>query len=250
MVDVQTPEAPKRFRGMGVPAPDTPGGLAIFGAIVLGTVYAILLVGAYSALSNEALWVVTLNLVLGVIVTLFLVSMIGSDRARATSFELEFARTVQAHLAAGETLVEPSPLGGILSEYARAAVEQRHAAREHSYAASPALYSTALALLATLLVGLAYSVGGEPDLVGLGLLFELGAFFLITLTAGSLTFSVGRSAEVVGFDSFVLRRWSQVARPSFPFTHALTDVPWAAHAAPVVQLLPWQESTSTAPVAS
>lgn len=250
MATGQVPAAPKRLLGVGVPAPDTPGGLAIFGAIILSTAYVLVLVGAYSALSAEALWVVTLNLVLGVVVTLFLVSMIGSDRSRATVFELEFARTVQAHLAAGETLVEASPLGGILSEYARAASEQRHAAREHAYAASPALYSTALAVLATLVIGLAYAGGGEPNTIGLGLVLELGAFFLLALTAGGLTFSVGRSAEVVGFDSFVLRRWSQVARPSFPFTHALTDVPWAAEAASAVPLLPWQETSSAVSIPS
>ncbi len=233
-----------------MPAPDSPGGLAILGAIILGTVYILLLVGAYSALSAEALWIVTLNLLLGVVVTLFMVSMIGSDRARATAFELEFARTVQAHVAAGETLVEASPLGGILSGYARAAAEQRHAAREHAYAASPALYSTALALVATLLVGLAYAAGGEANTIGLGLVFELGAFFLLALTAGSLALSVGRNEEVIGFDAFVLRRWYQVARPTFPLTHALTDVPWAAQETPLVQPFPWQETPAAAPVPS
>jgi hypothetical protein len=231
---------------MGLPDPDSPGGLAIFSAIALGSAYLLLLVGAYSALSAEALWVVTLNLVLGVVVSTFLVSMIAADRARATAFELEFARTVQAHVAAGESLVEASPLGGILREYAHAATEQRHAAREHAYAASPALFSTALALVATLLVGLAYVGGGVPDLIGVGLVFELGGFVFLVLTAGALAFSVGRDAEVLGFDTMVLRRWSQVARPTFPFTHSLGDVPWASEGvAPAASPSPWQESTAT-----
>jgi hypothetical protein len=245
-----TPLAASRFRGVGLPPPDTPGGFAIFGAIVLGIVYALVFVGAYSALSAEALWVVTLTLVLGVVVSLSLVSMIGSDRARATQFELEFARTIQAHLAAGETIVEASPLGGILSEYARAAVEQRHAAREHIYAATPVLYSTALAVLASLLVGLAYVGAGVPNLIGLALFFELGAFFLLALAAGTMVLSVGRSADVAAYDAFTLRRWSRVARPSFPFTHALTEVPWAAEIAGPAVPSAWQESPAASPVVS
>jgi hypothetical protein len=220
----------------------------VLGALILGTAFVLLLIGAYSALSAEALWIVTLNLILGVVVSMFLVSMIGSDRARATAFELEFARTVQAHLAAGETLVESSPLGGILGEYARAANEQRRVAREHAYAASPCLYSSALALLSTLLVGLAYVGGGEPNTVGVALVIELAAFVLLALTAGSLALSVGRAEDVVGFDAFVLRRWSQVARPSFPFTHSLSEVPWAAKAVAMVPPSPWQESPTEVPV--
>ena len=242
MTSNQVPPPSKSFRGLGLPAPDSPAGLAVLGALILGTAYVLLFVGAYSALSALALWVVTLNLVLGVVVSFFLVSMIASDRARAIEFELEFARTAQAHLAAGETLVEASPLGGILSEYARSANEQRRAAREHVYAASPAIYSTLLALVATLLVGLAYVGGAVPNLVGLGMLFELGAFVLIALSAGALALSVGRGAEVAWFDTFVLRRWSGVARPSFPFSHSLTEVPWAAEVIHVDSYAPWKET--------
>lgn len=229
------------FRSARAPAPDTRGGLALLGAIILGVAYLLLLVGAYSALSAQALWVVTVNLILSVVVTLFLVSMISSDRARATEFELDFARTVQAHLAAGETLVEASPLGGILTEYARAAKEQRQLAREHAYAAGPAVYSTALALLATLVVGLAFVTGGVPNVIGFGMVVELGALVFLALTAGSLAFSVGRRAEVAGFDVLVLRRWSRVARPSFPFTHALSEVPWVVDAVRDVPPAPWAE---------
>ena len=221
------PIVPRRPQGVGLPPPDSPGGLAILGAISLGAAYLLLFVGAYSALSAQALWIVTLNLVLGAVVSLFLVSMIASDRSRAEAFELDFARTVEAHQSAGVTLVENSPLGGILRQFALSARNQRRAAREHAYSASPALYSTALALLATLLVGLAYVGGAAPNIVGLGLLFELGAFTFLVLTAGALALSVGRKAEVPGFDVITLRRWSGVARPVFPFTAALADNPWA-----------------------
>ena len=247
MASVPPKDLPKASREISIPSPDSPGGLAILGGIILGTAYLLLLVGAYSALCAEAAWIVSLNLLLGVIVSMFLVSMLGSDRARATAFELEFARTAQAHLAAGEALVEASPLGGILRGYANAAHDQRRAAREHVYAVGPALYSTALALLATLLVGLAYATGGTPNIVGLGMLVELGAFFLIVLTAGALVFSVGRSGEVAGFDAIVLRRWSHVTRPSFPFTHSLTEVPWAADSSDAVAPFPWQESPPLPP---
>jgi len=212
---------------VGLPPPDSPGGLAVLGAVVLGLAYVILLVGDYSALCAEALWVVSLNLVLGVVASFFLISLIASDRARATDFELEFARTVQAHLAAGETLVEASPLGGILRAYARAAQEQRNSAREHSYAAGPALGSAGLALVATLMVGLGDAVGSPPDLIGVAMLVELAAFVLLSLSAGLLAFSVGRGAEVVEFDALVLRRWRGLDRPSFPFSHSLSEVPWA-----------------------
>jgi hypothetical protein len=246
----QSPPVPKPILEVGLPPPDSPGGLVILGAIVLGTAYVLLLVGAYSSLAAEAGWVVPLNLLLAVIVSFFLVSMIGSDRARATQFELEFARTVQAHLAAGETLVEASPLGGILKEYAHAADEERRMAREHVYAAGPALYSSALALAATLLIGLAYATGSPDALIGLGLLAELGAFVLLALTAGALAFSIGRDSEVSGFDSIVLRRWTLIARPSFPFTHSLTDVPWAAPLSSVSPSAPWDETTSPIPARS
>lgn len=243
-----TPSArnvPRRPQGVGLPPPDTPGGLAVLGAIALGAAYVLVFVGAYSALSAQALWVVSLNLVLGVFVTLILVSMIASDRARAEAFELDFARTVEAHQSAGVTLVETSPLGGILKQFALSGREQRRAAREHAYSASPALYSTALALVATLLVGLAYVAGGFPDILGLALLLELGAFTLLVLTAGALALSVGRRAEVPGFDVIVLRRWSAVSRPTFPFTAAISDVPWALDE-PVVPgaAWPWAETRS------
>ncbi len=234
---------PRRPQGVGLPPPDSPGGLAVLGAISLGAAYVLVFVGAYSALTAEALWVVPLNLVLGVFVTLTLVSMIIADRSRAEAFELDFARTVEAHQSAGVTLVETSPLGGILKQFALSAREQRRAAREHAYSASPALYSTALALVATLLVGLAYAAGGFPDLLGLALLFELGAFTLLGLTAGALALSVGRRTDVRGFDVIVLRRWSSVSRPTFPFTAAVTDIPWALNE-PVVpgSASPWAET--------
>jgi hypothetical protein len=247
MMDNEAQRVPKPFLGVGLPPPDSPGGFAVLFAIILGASYILLLVGAYSALSAEAGWFVPLTLVLAVVVSFFLVSMIGSDRARATEFELEFARTVETHLAAGETLVEASPLGGILSEYARAADEQRRSVREHVYAAGPALYSTALALVATLIVGLALVAGTFPDLLGVGLLAELGAFALLTLSTGALAMSVGRDGDVPGFDAIVLRRWSRVADPSFPFRHALTEVPWVVPASRLGESLPWDESSIATP---
>jgi len=247
MTESGSPRVPKPFVGVGLPPPDSPGGLVILVAIILGTAYVLLLVGTYSSLAAEAPWIIPLNLALGVVVSFFLVSMIGSDRARATQFELEFARTVEAHLAAGETLVEASPLGGILAEYARAADRQRRAAREHVYAAGPALYSTALALAATLLIGLAYATGSSDAIIGLAMVAELVAFFLLTLTAGALALSIGRHEEVRGFDVIMPRRWSRVADASFPFTHALTGVPWVTLPSPRAPLSPWDESTLESP---
>lgn len=118
-------------------------------------------------------------------------------------------------------------------------------AREHVYAAGPALYSSALALSATLLIGLAYATGSPDALIGLGLLAELGAFVLLALSAGALALSIGRDAEVSGFDTIVLRRWTLITRPSFPFTHSLTDVPWAAPLPRVSPSAPWDESSSS-----
>jgi len=213
----------------------------------MGIVYICVFAGAYSALSAEALWVVGLNLILSVLVTFFLVSMIGSDRARASDFELEFSRTVQAHLAAGETLTEASPLGGILAEYARVAHGERRAAQEHSYAAGPALYSTVFATISALLVGLAYAIGVDPNTLGLAMLFELPAFVLLVLSIGILVLSVGRTSVVPEFDALVPRRWSHVAEHSFPFTHSLGEVPWAARAPLPTNPPIWQETGGMTP---
>jgi len=232
---------------VGLPPPDSRAGLALLGAIFMGIVYICVFAGAYSALSAEALWVVGLNLILSVLVTFFLVSMIGSDRARASDFELEFSRTVQAHLAAGETLMEASPLGGILAEYARVAHGERRAAQEHSYAAGPALYSTVFATISALLVGLAYAIGVDPNTLGLAMLFELPAFVLLVLSIGILVLSVGRTSVVPEFDALVPRRWSHVAEPSFPFTHSLGEVPWAARSPLPTNPPIWQETGGMTP---
>ena len=243
----QTSSVPSRRRGIGLPPPDSRAGLALLGAIFLGIVYVVIFGGAYSAFTAEATWVVGLNLILSVFVTFFLVTMISSDRARAADFELEFARTVQAHLAAGETLVEASPLGGILHEYARVAHDQRNAAREHAYAAGPAVFSTAFSIVGAFLVGFAYSIGTDPNTLGLAMLVELGAFVLLVLTTGILVLGVGRTSEVPEFAPLVLRRWAKVATPSFPFTHSLTDVPWAAQAPLPVNPPLWQETGAVTP---
>lgn len=220
------PKVPKRRRGVGLPPPDSRAGLALLGSIVMGLVYVLVFVSTYSALSAEGLWVVVLTLLLGVVVSFFLVSMISSERARASDFELEFARTVQAHLAAGETIIETSPLGGILTEYARVARDQRSSAREHAYAAGPAIYGTGFALVSTLLLGLAYAVGSPANLIGVAMLFELPAFLLLFFSTALLALSVGRAKEVAEFSPLVLRRWLRISEPSFPFTHSVSDVPW------------------------
>ena len=208
----------------------------------MGLVYVVVFVGAYSALSAEGLWIVILTLVLGVFVSFFLVSMIGSEKARASDFELEFARTVQAHLAAGETITEASPLGGILTEYAHVAQEQRSAAREHAYAVGPAIFATGFALFSTLVLGLAYAVGSPSNVVGVAMLFELPAFSLLTFSTALLALSVGRAKEVPEFSPLVLRRWLRVSDPSFPFTHSLSDVPWASHPPAPSPPAPWRET--------
>jgi len=229
---------------VGLPPPDSPGGVAVMLAVMFGIAYALLFVGAYSALCAEALWVVTLNLILGVLVSFFLAAQISSARARATNFELEFARTVEAHRAANHSLVEASPLGGILTAYARAAQDQRHAARAHSYAAGPAVYSTGAALVATLLIGLANVAGNQPDLVGIAVFVELFAFVLLVLSTGLLALSVGQETEVVEFEAFVLRRWARVTKPSFAFRHALASTPWVPDLLTDEYQLPWQETGS------
>ncbi|HYB79502.1 MAG TPA: hypothetical protein VEG66_07080 [Thermoplasmata archaeon] len=246
----QRPNALTRPRGPILPPPGSRGGLALIGAIFFGVVYLIVLVSQYSALSAEAPWVVGLNLVISVIVTFFLVSMIASDRARAADFELEFARTVQAHLAAEETLVQSSPLGGILSEYARVAHEQRRAAREHTYAAGPAIYSAGFATLAACLVGLAYAIGADANTLGVAMLVELGGFFFLVLATAILVLSVGRGADVPEFHALVPRRWAKVTEPSFPFTYSLGEVPWAAQAPVPVNPPLWQESGGMSPARS
>jgi hypothetical protein len=228
-----------------LPPPDSRAGLALLGAILLGVVYVVVFVGQYSALTAESPWVVGLNLILSVFVTFSLVSMIASDRARASDFELEFARTVQAHLAAGETLVQASPLGGILSEYARVAHLERRAAREHAYAAGPAIYSSGFAVFAAFLVGLGVAIGFDPNTLGLAMLVELGAFFFLVLATAILVLSVGRHADVPEFDTLVPRRWTRVADHSFPFTHSLGEVPWAAQAPVPVNPPIWQETGGT-----
>lgn len=250
MSTVQMPSALTRARRPMLPPPDSRAGLALIGAIFLGVVYIVVFVAQYSALSAEAPWVVGLNLILSVVVAFSLVSMISSDRARAADFELEFSRTVEAHLAAGETLVQASPLGGILAEYARVAHEERRAAQEHACAAGPAIYSAGLAALAACLVGLAYAIGADPNTLGLAMLVELGAFFFLVLTTAMLVLSVGRRSDVPEFHALIPRRWARISDASFPFTHSLGEVPWAAQAPVPVNPPLWQETGGMTPARS
>ena len=247
MSTVATPKVPTKARGPILPPPDSRAGLALVGAIFFGVVYVVVFVSQYSALSAEAPWVVGLNLLLSVVVAFSLVSMIASDRARAADFELEFARTVQAHLAAGETLVQASPLGGILAEYARLAHEQRRSAREHSLAAGPAVYSAGFAAFAACLVGLAYAIGADPNTLGVAMLVELGGFFFLVLATAGLVLAVGRTEDVPEFHALVPHRWARVTDPSFPFTHSLGEVPWAAQAPVPVNPPIWQETGAITP---
>jgi len=241
---------PKRRGGVGLPPPDSRAGIALLGAIVAGIAYILVFGCAYSAFTAEAPWIVGLTLILAVVVTFFLVSMLGADRARASDFELEFARTVQAHLAADEKLVEASPLGGILTEYAHSAHDQRRAAQEHALALGPAVYSSAFAVISALFVGFAYAIGTDPNTLGIAMLFELFAFILLVLTTTNLTLSVGRSSDVPEFAPLVPRRWSHVADHCFPFTNALSEIPWAAHEPVPTNPPVWQENVAGTPVSA
>lgn len=232
---------PRRTKLPSIPAPDSTEGRALIVALIVGIFYALLLVGANTPLSNfDWVWI-PLVLVLATIVSFQLSARLDSDHARAEMLELELARTVAVHAGSGQLPGPGSPLGRVLTEYARTADAMRRRARAHAYAAGPALWGAAFALVAAVLWGL--SVTGAVDWVNyLAIVVELPALVLLFYTVGALALNIGGEREVEGFVALTPRRMRRYASRSATYEATIAEVPWlgpeASEPAPAPALPP------------
>ncbi len=218
----------ERWRGSGgLPAPDAPGGMALALAMGLTLVYALVLVAEYSAMTTLAWWVTSLTLVLAVVGAFSLSSMLGNDIASFQRLELDLARTVLAYVGSGAAPASDAPLSGVWRAYVGAAEESRRVARSHAYALGPFVGGGLIALAAVLVVGLGL-VTSATSVIGVALILELFAFFLLFAGVGVLVSTAGYSGPVPGFDFGAARRWRRNAGRQNAVDGALSQVPWLA----------------------
>lgn len=208
-----------------VPAPDTPGGLALVAAIIVATVYVLLLVAENVALANQSAVFIPLLLILATIVVFSIAATLGADYARVRQFELELARTISVHTAAGQMPEVGTPVGEVLKEYVRTAGELRRYSRVHAYAAGAAFYGAVLALGAAVFWGISFTTGALW-LTYLAVLVELPAFVLLVFAMTVLATSVGYLSDVPGFEALTPRHWRHFSEPNPGLDAALKSLPW------------------------
>jgi hypothetical protein len=208
-----------------LPPSDSPGGAAVAVAAFLAIVYALLLVGLYSAMLATAWWIVSLSLVVGVVGTFSLGTMLGTDIATFQRLDLDLARTVTSHRRSNDAPPPEAALAGIWRAYITVADESRRVARVHAYSFGPFFAGTLLSLGAALLVGLG-TITGTPDAIGLGAAVELPAFAFLVLAGLVLALTVGYSDTIHGLDRWAPRRWRRNSARLPAIEEALTSVPW------------------------
>ena len=219
----------RKIRLPTAPPPDSTEGRALIVGLVAAACYILLLVGANTPVTNfDWLWV-PLVLILATIVSFNLGARLDSDVARARLVELELARTVAVHSGSGQLPEERSPLGQVLTEYAKTASALRQRARVHAYAAGPALWGALFALAAALLWGLSY-ISDAVWLNYLAIVVELPAFALLFYAVGVLALNVGAEREVEGFASLTPRRWRRHDERSATLDRTIATLPWLATA--------------------
>lgn len=191
-----------------VPPPDTPEGLVLVAALIIGIGYALLLIADATTLATDASEWVGIPLLLGTVAIFALAGRMGEESGRVRSTELELARTV----ALREESVQPpnpdSALARVMKEHLRASAQTRCAVRSHAYAAGPALWGTLLALAAAVSWGIGWATGTTwPGY--LAVVLELPAFVLLVLAVAVLGLGVGAARKVDGFERLSPRRWRQ-----------------------------------------
>ena len=250
------PSAPaifsRRVKLPTVPPPDTSEGRALIVGLLAGAFYVLLLVGANTPLSNfDWVWV-PLVLVLATIVSFHLSARLDADHARVRLLELELARTVAVHGVSGQLPERDTPLGQVLTEYARAAEAMRRRARAHAYAAGPAIWGAGFALTAALLWGLSLTTS-TIWMNYLAVVVELPAFVLLFYAIGVLALNVGGDREVTGFAVLTPRRWRRFGERNAALDATLAALPWltqgdaasAAVVAPSPPATTWTEQPSS-----
>ncbi len=208
-----------------VPAPDTPGGGILALAFAAGLAYILVFVAAYDPMRSLALWVAPVALFAALLGAFALATMLGGDITAYQRLELDLSRTVLAYVGSGSPPASDAPLAGIWRAYVSAAEESRRVARAHAYALGFFTLAAVFALPAALLVGLG-SVLTTRDLVGLGLFLDWFAFALLVAGAGSVSFTIGYSSPVPGFERVAARRWRRNAGRQQAVDGALGEVSW------------------------
>jgi hypothetical protein len=223
---IETPPPPTRSWTLpSVPPPDTPEGRVLIAALVVGTVYVLLLLADDVTLANLSALFVPLPLILATITTFFVASMLGADFARTRLFELELARTVAVHSSTGQPPEADTPLGGVLKGYVQTADALRRHSRVHSYAAGASFYGALLTLGAAVFWGISFTTGAIW-LTYLAIFLELPAFVALTFAVTVLGTSIGTRAEVPAFDALTPRRWRHHREPNPALDGALAGLPW------------------------
>jgi len=199
--------------------------MAVAIALLFGIVYLLLLVAVNPAMDAIAWWITSITLIAGVVGTLGLASMIGTDISTYQRLDLDLARTVIAHTSTNTAPAPDTPMAGVWRAYVTVADESRRVARVHAYAFGPFLWGTLAALAAALLVGLG-TVTTTTNLVNLGLLLEFVGFLLLLIGAAAILLTVGYSDTVDGFDGWASRRWRRNAARLPAVEEAISSVPW------------------------
>ncbi len=217
----------RRVKIPTVPPPDSTEGRALILGLLAAILYVSLLVAANTPLTNFDWTWVPLVLILATILTFNLGARLDSDHARANLLELELARTIAVHRGSGQLPEAESPLGRVLSEYARTAEATRRRARVHAYAAGPAVWGAGCALAAAFFWGLSYTTS-TVGLNYLAIVIELPAFVLLFYAIGILALNVGGRRSVVGFAALTPRRWRRYDERSASLEAAFATLPWLA----------------------
>ena len=207
------------------PPPDSPEGRVLIYALIIGISYVLLLVADAATLASLSAAFVPLPLILGTIASFAVGGMLVSEYARIRLTELELARTVSVRGSADEMPSADSPLGQVMKEYGRSAIDFRRAARSHAYAAGPILWGTLLAFASTVIwgIGFATSVTWTIDLA---LVIEIPALMLLTFGVAVLGTTIGIRQPVAGYDWLTPNRWRQYDRWTPAVDEAVRTCRW------------------------
>lgn len=211
----------------GAPPPDTPGGLALAAGFAAGLIYILLLVADYNAMTALAWSVTSLSILIAVVGAFALATMLGSDIAAYQRLELDLARTALAYVGSGSAPAPDTPLAAVWRAYVGASEESRRVARSHAYGLGLFLAAGVLSLPAVLLTALGILTSAQ-NVIGLGMLIELFAFFALVVGAGTLLATVGYSGPVPGFELIAARRWKRNRGRADAVRSSFSDIPWLA----------------------